>query len=607
MIYLLGDLQLPDAAVLETVRGLTLDPAAYTDWEAGLSPFSGCAYPATLAVIVPHERKHGFAVGVCYEGARLRLRAALPDKRFGVSSSFVLLAREAAKRGATGALHVLESKRRVGHVLTLAQGDAPWRRLGETELAAALAGPEVSALDAVLAQKSLPPNDEGAASAPKKATATSPPRARGAAAELGLRDISELAHASLDEPRSARSTPLPEAVLRAEETAIRALESAAPEAVLAAARRLPEGLEVYRRAGRGGEPLAASVAFTTGEELVTALREATRGPHPVWGRSLQGLAFSLLGELGHRDAEALGREAFFAAAPEAYRARAAWGLRGSRADDVLEAFIALVVGETKAPSSVREMVAVALGVSPHPRAPALLSQALTRLLAERPAHHASRGAKLTRALGAQRARAAVPLLLPLWKGRDAELREAAGEALLAIGETSGLTALAEKTSARDDVVKALAVAGAIRLDPLAAHGAFSATFAKDFAKNHTAYLDTSLIFGALEKVSRLAPEVRTAVVEDGRWLRSAEALIPTLAGDEVASLLATLRPPGAARLLVEHLPHFQPERAAEALLALADRSVAPALELAVAQLKRKSDRRTFEPVLRALSAPEESR
>lgn len=606
MIYLLGDLQLPDAAVLETLRGLTLDPAAYSDWEAGLSPFSGCAYPATLAVIVPHERKHGFAVGVRYEGATLRLRAALPDKRFGVSSSFVLLAREAAKRGATGALYVLESKRRVGHVLTLARGDAPWRRLDEGELVAALAGPEVSALDAMLAQKSLPPNDEGAASPSKKAT-VDPPRARPAAAELGLRDISELAHASLDEPRAARSTALPEAVLRAEDRAVRALESAAPEAVLAAARRLPEELQVYRKAGRGGELLAASVAFTTGEELVTALREATPGPHPVWGRSLQGLAFALLGELGHGDAETLAREAFFADAPEAYRARAAWGLRGSRADDVLEAFIALVVGETKAPSSVREMVGVALGVSPNPRASALLCQALTALLAEKPAHYASRGVKLIRALGGQRARAAVPLLLPLWKGRDADLREAAGEALLSIGETSGLEALAEKTGARDEVVKAVAVAGAIRLDPLAAHEAFSAIFAKDFEKNHTAYLDTSLILVALEKVSRLAPDVRAVVVKDGRWLRSAEALIPTLAGDDVASLLATLRPPGAALLLVEHLSSFLPERAAEALLALADPTVAPALEQAVAKLKRKSDRRTFEPVLRALSAKAGSR
>lgn len=606
MIYLLGDFHFPDAASLEATRTLELAPGAYADWEAGLSPFSGNAYPAPLTLIVPYERKQGFTMGVRYEGTTLRLRAALPDKRFGVASSLVILAREAAKRGATGQLHVLQSGRGVGHVLVLAHGDAPWLPLGKEALRAALASPEVAALDACVAAKTQPPNDEGADAAPKTRAPASPPRAQPGRVELGLRDISELAHAPLDGPPGPRAAGIPEVVAQAEDEAIRRLGELDAAHLLAAAKRLPEVLQVYRREGRRGEPLPVSVAFSSAEELLTALRAAPREPSPTWGQSLRGLAFVLLGEAGDSQAEALAREAFFSSAPDVYRSRAAWGLRGCLAADVLDAFLAVVTGRARASTEVREGVALALTVLAHPETGARALAALGVLLAEKPDHYATFAADLARVVGEKRHLPGLAVLLSLWRGRDAHLRLAAGEALLALGAPEGLQALAEKTRSTDQAIQALALTALVLQDPIGAHEVFAVSFGKNFEKNHTAYLTTLECLAAVTRAASRSPSIGDAIRADDRWFRSAEALLSTLAADDAAEFLGHLGAPGAAAAIVAHLAHLLPERAAAALLACGDRSVVPALREATARMN-KTDTKAFAPVFAALGGEEGSR
>ena len=421
----------------------------------------------------------------------------------------------------------------------------------------------------------------------------------GAAQEFGLRDFSQVAlgSASRSEAGDIRAK-VPASVVAVEDEARGALLDASADQLVASVAALPETMLVYRKEGRRGELLVAREALRDPGVLRDAVSWGLEQPHPVWGRSLPGLPFALVGDIGHTEAERWCRVAYFSEAPTHYKVRAAWGLRAVPDDDVFEALLRDMTSSKS--EALREGSMDALGASRHPKAGAACLKAL-RSLAKAPPDDTtrSRAAGLARALGKLQYAPALPVLRQAMRRRQSSVIANAADALVLMGSREALETVASEWERPKGAIEAAARA-LILLGPDVAFERARAFWSADLAEDHTAKVRIDSLLLAMTERIRSDDAARAALGAGQHWYDAVMELTEGVAGDVALDFLVALRKPGTAAALVGRLERLDDYFAVPALIALGDTSAIPALEKKLARMPRRAAA-PYLKVIRALS------
>lgn len=427
-----------------------------------------------------------------------------------------------------------------------------------------------------------------AGAAPSPDAGKQPRRLPGAARELGLRDFSQVALGSV-QPSDAHDIrqQIPVEVLEAESLARTVLLAASDEKLMGAIAALPESILVYRKDERGGEPMVAQDAFVTAADVRDALSSDPSTPHATWGRSLPGFSFALLGDIAHADSERLCRTAFFSLAPPHYRARAAWGLRGSRSDDVLDGFLDQI--QHGSSEALIDVVADALGKSVHAEAGVRTLDALRRLSeGKKTTKQIDRIDGLALALGNLRFEPAMPILKGALRGSGGVRPETAIRALVAMGSNDALEAAVRPWQRDGDRIGAEALV-ALGFDVALRRG--KSSFNADLIEDHDAYLRTISLLHAVTVRVRRDAAARAEVSQNREWYEAALKLTETIAEADAMELLCAVAIPGTATALVERMDNLDLDDVSEALVQLKDASVLPLLLMKVSRMTKRDAKR----------------
>lgn len=592
-VWVMGTLDFPKktADAIERWRALPLDYRGFGDWpEEGFFSADGDATAATVGEAL--DRIQGFPpqiptsppLTITVKGTSVGFRGFLDEAQFvELHCDLGAAIRRAAELGASGAVVLTEEIGDFAYRFQLKKGKSVFDELE----------PEV--VQTILRAGTIP---AGRAQATTGA-APAPVEAGAAPVSLGFSPEAEALHRRIGE----------------------ALDAASPATLASAASEAGGDLSLYVQPS-GTRPLAS---FGDGGEIRRVIQRgsaALKLDSDLTRDAFLDTALRLLAAVDLGAATPIARELVRAPAAPAPLRQAALRVLGRSADDgALDALLGVLSGPLpdQAPPLWRldrGVAATALGASPSVKAGERLAalipakvEALTR--ATHPAE-LELAELAVKALGLRRHAPSAGRLLAIWRATsDAPLRQAAGEALLQIGDPAAIEAIAASLKDTEPHLASLPIRATLMRGAPAAHDALAPLFEESSLSTPAGNELAVGVLHALQRDAALARGARGLAGDrphgwldaDQRWVDLLLRLLPRdgIGWNALQALPfaadARVLPALLARLGEDKLPDVL-----EALQAHGDPAAIPALEERLAKTRKKGEAAKIQALIDNLRA-----